>query len=219
MLYISNCGNIDGPNLANENNPSHVTKTLDKGFHVVVDVWTITNQEDKTIQFALGTTIPQYPVSLEFLQNPSVIARAKNIQVFQLLVDNKVHCFLDSVDTQLTTMGMIWTRVGSRRMTPRCVLNLPEVITNDISQALGAVTVSGICSNFIERVKNVHQMMLEEAAKAQAAAAAPEEKKELEPIAEEAEPAAAPKPTDSNSSVEEVTTEDGSNVLVMKEKA
>ena len=217
MLYISNCGNLSGPDLNKENNPEHVAEALEKGYHVVVDVWVVNDQKENTLRLALGNLMPQYSVDLEFFQNPNVIARAKSLQTFQLLIDNNTHCFLDSKDAQLTTRGLLWTPMASRRMVPRAVLNLPEVITNDIAQALN-VAVSGVCSNFIERVKGVHLQLLAAAEQAAKEAEAAEEKKELDiiPEAEEENAETDDKP-DSASSVETVETEDGANILVMKE--
>ena len=63
MLLISHRGNLNGPNPEKENNPLYVTKALDLGYDVEIDVWLV---QDKLY---LGHDSPQYLINLDFLKN------------------------------------------------------------------------------------------------------------------------------------------------------
>jgi len=217
MLFISHRGNLAGPDLNNENKPEYVSTALEKGYSVVVDTWAIAVQEEKnTVQLVLGDLTPQYPVTLEFLQKPNIISRAKNLETFQILLDNNVHTFLDSNDTQLTSRGLIWPRVGARSLVPRAVLNIPELITNNIATVVN-VNCSGMCSNFIERVKSTRSQLDEQTRKAaeeqvRLARRASVDQMEAIPEVEEQKQTDPPEPSTS-----EESTDGGSNVLILEE--
>jgi hypothetical protein len=178
MLYISNRGNINGPDLGNENNPVYVKATLDRGYHVVVDVWIV--QQKEGLQLALGELQPQYPVTIELLKNPKIIARVNNLTAFQILLDNGVHVVGNSRDFCLTSRGLIWTPPGSRIVTVKSVMNMPEWYTNNMKD-LAFINCAAICSNFIERVSTTREA-LRKAAEDQKKT---EESKELNTIPEE----------------------------------
>jgi hypothetical protein len=177
MLYISNRGNLAGPDLANENSVAYVNATLARGYHVAVDAWLVKNQ-DGSFQPALGELQPQYPVNIEFLQNPKLIARVKDITTFQILTDSKVHCVLANTGNTLTSAGLIWTPKGSRIVTRSSVLNMPEWFTNNMKD-LAPIKCAGICSNFIESISLTREALLKaEAEKKEALLKAEAEKKE-----------------------------------------
>ena len=67
MRLISHRGNIDGPNLNNENDPENILKVLNLGYDVEIDVWFIDNE------FYLGHDYPKYIVNKSFLENPMIL--------------------------------------------------------------------------------------------------------------------------------------------------
>lgn len=154
MRFISNCGNTTGPDLAQENMPEYVQKALDQDFHVVVDVWIVPTEDTTKFQLSLGANSPQYPVPLELLQNEKVIARCKNLQTLQILMDNKVHCVLDSTSTQLTTQNLIWNGPGVRQIVPNTIVNMPEILTTNYAGILPSIK-EGICSNYIGEIREI----------------------------------------------------------------
>jgi len=177
MRFISNCGHTTGPNLMQENNPDYVKNTLQQKFSVVVDTWAVSSKEPGQITLALGSLDPRYPVMLEFLRNPNIIARAKNIETYQILSEKGVHCFLDSVDTQITSQGLIWNHVGGRQVLPRTIVNMPEILTTEYDKLLPSIT-AGVCSNHIATIRDEYNKLSKSRTPT-------EEKKTMEPIEEE----------------------------------
>ena len=192
MLYISNRGNLAGPDLVNENSLVYVNATLERGYHVVVDTWLVKNQ-DNSFQPALGELQPQYPVDIEFLRNPKIIARVKDITTFQILTDSKVHCVLSNPGNTLSSEGLIWTPQGSRIATRSSIINMPEWFTNNMKD-LASINCAGICSNFVERISLTREAILKSIAE--------KEETKLDTVAEEAD-VELPKPDIKEDDVEE----------------
>ncbi len=61
MILISHRGNTYGPKKELENKPEYILDTLQKGYDVEIDVWSV----DK--QFYLGHDKPQYKISKDVL--------------------------------------------------------------------------------------------------------------------------------------------------------
>lgn len=145
-LLISHRGNINGMKPSLENSPEHVQAALDKGFHVLVDVWIV---GDKYLAF--GIDFPQYSVELSYLKENKIICRAHNIDTLDFLLSNEVHCFLLSNDDYIMTNGgLIWAH--SRTMTKRCVLHMPEHLFPDFNHLAipsNELPCVGICSDYI----------------------------------------------------------------------
>ena len=157
MLFISHRGNLEGPDLSKENSVEYVGEAIDKGYHVVVDVWISPTENKNLVKLGLGDTHPQHSVSLGFLKQPKIIARAKTLPTFQILCDNNIHAFLDGFVTRLTTKGLVWTSPGTKTIIPRAVLNMPEILTDD-PKILSNLKISGICSNNISLYRKILQV-------------------------------------------------------------
>jgi hypothetical protein len=146
-FLISHRGNTIGINTKKENSIPYIQETIEKGFHVVVDTWIIGNEH-----LALGSDRPQYTTNLDFLKNEYIICRAKCQNTFQFLLDSGVHCFAHEYDPfVLTSGGMIWTRPGGK-IPVRGICNMPEY-TFEHPKMSANILCAGICSNFIECIK------------------------------------------------------------------
>ena len=44
MILIAHRGNINGPNPIEENKPEYLLSTIEKGYHVELDLWYINNK-------------------------------------------------------------------------------------------------------------------------------------------------------------------------------
>ena len=164
MLFISNRGNLSGPNLQRENDPEYIEKALKLGYHVAVDVWLIPENNQPTL--ALGDLQPKYKVSLDFLQSPGIIARTTNIVCLQYLLSNCVHVVTNGSTPSLSSQGLIWTPAGSRIVTPERVLVMPEWFTSDLKTAIRA-PCKGFCSDYISSVKRLHDQAVAESVQSQ----------------------------------------------------
>jgi hypothetical protein len=146
-FLISNKGNLTGINSSLENTLEYTTKALEQGFFVVVDVWLVGSSH-----LALGNYRAENPVTLDFLQNKRVIARARSVQTLQYLIENRVHCFMNGKDDYIMTNGgLIWT--SCKDITKKCIIAMPEWSIDDFSTVVN-INCAGICSDKIQLIKN-----------------------------------------------------------------
>ena len=104
---ISHRGNITGPCEELENKPEYILNALKKGFDVEVDVWLINN-----VLF-LGHDKPQYKIELNFITKKGLWCHAKNLEAFQYMLKNNVHCFWhENEKCVLTSKNFIWCFPG-----------------------------------------------------------------------------------------------------------
>ena len=72
MILISHRGNTSGSNSELENKPEYIMNTLQKGYDVEVDIWSV----DK--QFYLGHDEPQYKIERVFTKQTFMVLHKKN---------------------------------------------------------------------------------------------------------------------------------------------
>lgn len=138
MLIISHRGNISGPNLELENNPTQVLKVLTTN-EVEIDVWLI----DK--KFFLGHDYPQYKIDQSFLLNKGLWCHAKNLEALNLLLDLKVNCFWHENDLYtLTSNGIIWTYPQQRLCSKSIIVDL------DPNWKEKKYNCLGVCVDFLD---------------------------------------------------------------------
>ena len=71
MILIAHRGNINGPNIMDENKPSYIEDAIDQGYDVEIDVWLLDGK------YYLGHDEPSYLVVLEFLFMKSIWIHCK----------------------------------------------------------------------------------------------------------------------------------------------
>ena len=142
MILISHRGNISGSNSESENKPEYIMNTLQKGYDVEVDIWSV----DK--QFYLGHDEPQYKIERSFLQNKHLWCHAKNIEAFYRMIDdNKIHCFFHDKDkVALTSKGYFWSS-SENKMTNKSICVMPPN-SQDLPN-----NIAGVCSAYIGHYK------------------------------------------------------------------
>lgn len=137
MILISHRGNLLGPDPSIENHPDQVSKVLDMGFEVEIDVWHVDGQ------WFLGHDKPQYLIDPIFLHNTALWCHAKNLEALDLMIRMGVHCFWHQTDDYtLTSCGFIWAYPG-KPYTSRSIAVVPEEITDN------AKLCYGVCSDWV----------------------------------------------------------------------
>ena len=143
MILISHRGNINGINKKYENNPTYIQSAIKKGYNVEIDVW-------YKNAFFLGHDRPQFKVSQKFLENKKFWCHAKNLEALEKLQKLKTKYFWHQEDDYtLTSNGYIWTYPG-KKLSKKSICVLPELNKKKLPKL-----ISGICSDFIERYKNL----------------------------------------------------------------
>lgn len=144
MILISHRGNINGINKKYENNPTYIQSAINKGYNVEIDVW-------YKNAFFLGHDRPQFKVSQKFLENKKFWCHAKNLEALEKLQKLKTKYFWHQEDDYtLTSNGYIWTYPG-KKLSKKSICVLPELNKKKLPKL-----ISGICSDFIERYKNLY---------------------------------------------------------------
>ena len=108
MIYISHRGNTAGKNTNMENHPDFISKAIEKGFDVEIDVWFENNV------FLLGHDNPKYEIDKKYLENPKLWCHAKNLAALEIMKSINCHFFWHEEDKfTLTSKGYIWSYPGN----------------------------------------------------------------------------------------------------------
>ena len=146
MKLIAHRGNIDGPNMNEENKPEYILQAIEKGYFVEIDLW----YKDNTLY--LGHDSPQYEIEYSFfiVNKYKLFIHCKNIQALQYILNKNddLECFFhDNDECVLTSKGNIWTYPG-KLLTKKSICVMPERaenINNNLSECVG------ICSDYISK--------------------------------------------------------------------
>jgi len=148
MILISHRGNIDGKIPSAENHPSYIDTALILGYDVEIDVWYVDGK------LCLGHDVPQYEVSLEWLElrSPSLWIHCKDMNSlsyfneYSTKISSQFNYFSHDVDMGvLTSHNYIW----STHLYDRGILVLPELFNREPTER-----TLGICSDIIKKYKD-----------------------------------------------------------------
>jgi glycerophosphoryl diester phosphodiesterase len=145
MIFISHRGNLSGKNPEMENTPEYISKALELGYDVEIDVW---YHDDA---FYLGHDEPDTECPLWLLNNEKIWVHAKNLPAIQKCIEASTPNFFwhQNDDYTLTNLGLIWTYPG-KDLTNKSIAVLPE--TSEYSLELLS-SAYGICSDEIEKYR------------------------------------------------------------------
>ena len=90
MIKISHRGNLNGPLKSQENNPTQITKVLEKSYDCEIDVWY------KSGELILAHNLKEdvnYKVNDNFLKQKGLWCHAKNLDALNYLSNLKVNFF------------------------------------------------------------------------------------------------------------------------------
>jgi len=137
MKIISHRGNLDGPQIEFENEPSYIEKALNIGLDVEIDVWSVDGK------LYLGHDKPIYNIDVSFLFNNynRLWCHAKNVEALQFLLNGGMHCFWHENDKYtITSKGKIWVYPG-QPLIKGCVALFDSYTKEELK------VVYGICSD------------------------------------------------------------------------
>jgi hypothetical protein len=144
MIYISHRGNISGPNRENENNPKYISKALQLGFNVEIDVWKI---HDKVY---LGHDGPEHQVREDYLRNKNFWCHAKNLDALHWMLDENILCFWHQEDDYTVTSNrFIWT-YPLKSVTEKSII-VCKTLEDTLNYS--KTNVHGICSDYVGMIK------------------------------------------------------------------
>ena len=147
MKLIAHRGLTTGPDRDLENSPFQISKALDMGFDCEVDLW-IENGD-----FFLGHDKPQYHSTAAFFQKNGLWIHAKNLEALHWLTDTDCNYFWHQEDNfVITSHKWIWT-YPLNELTEKSICVMPE--WHDPNLANLPTKCYGICSDFVEKIKNI----------------------------------------------------------------
>lgn len=149
MRLISHRGNLSGSEPENENNPEFITKALNLGYDVEIDL------RFKDNKLYLGHDEPQYELDLNWLEkyHTKLWLHCKDINVIQKLhqIDSRgshLNYFWHETDTlTITSKGFLWVYPGKQPIVGSIAV-LPELNNDDVSKCFG------VCTDYINKYKN-----------------------------------------------------------------
>ncbi len=145
MKLIAHRGNIDGPNLLNENNPEHIDNIILQGYDVEIDI----RFDDDTKKFFLGHDYSKYLVNWSWLHKhkEKLWIHCKNYDALSKLIEiDRGGIYLnyfwhDTDDVIITSKGYMWANPGT--YIEGSIAVLPEYKKDKIEGRLG------VCSDYI----------------------------------------------------------------------
>jgi len=141
MYLISHRGNLNGPNVKDENNPDYIMEAISKGYDVEIDVRIYNNK------FYLGHDEPSYEVKDRFLINKKLWCHAKDAYALEKLkIIGSIYFWHQNDDYTITSNGYFWTYPGIKLL-ENSICVMPE------STKYKKIDCKGICSDFINNYK------------------------------------------------------------------
>jgi len=150
MKFIAHRGNLNGPNMNEENSPEYILKAIQLNYDCEIDVRQIDNQ------LYLGHDNPDYKINIDFLLENSkkLWIHCKNIEALGHLISyNELNIFWHQEDKYtLTSHGYIWCYPDSPVTNfKKSILLMPEWNNyNSIKKCPGCYAV---CSDYVDNIK------------------------------------------------------------------
>jgi hypothetical protein len=147
MKYIAHRGNLNGPNLVDENKPEYILKAIGSGFECEIDVRYIHGE------WFLGHDTPDYKIELDFLLNNSekFWIHCKNIEALNKLIQfSQLNIFWhQNDDYTLTSKNFIWCYPGKIILLGNSITVMPEWNNFYLSE-----NCCGVCSDYVDFLRH-----------------------------------------------------------------
>jgi hypothetical protein len=152
MIFISHRGNLSGPDKDKENKPSYIDNALKNGYDVEIDL-RLFNDE-----LFLGHDSPQYFVTLSWLLNrkSKLWIHCKDVESMLKIKNCNLNYFWHENDKlTLTNKGFIWAYPSEEKIEDSI-----DVLPETYPMENYSLKINGICSDHIEKYKNLYKSCL-----------------------------------------------------------
>jgi len=155
MKLIAHRGNINGPDLINENNPEYLLETINLGYDCEIDVHLINNE------LFLGHDSPTYKININYLLDNcnKFWIHCKNLDALDYLHNfSELNIFWHENDKYtLTSKKNIWSYIGVNT-TKKVICVMPELAfdTNFVEIMNNKImnnNLYGICTDYCSYFK------------------------------------------------------------------
>lgn len=150
MKIISHRGNLDGPNIGNENKKDQISACIDLGLDIEIDLWRIDEK------FFLGHDDPETEISEKWLLEKKnyLWIHCKNLEGLEILIKefSDLNFFWHENDKYtLTNHGYIWAYPGNE-LSLNSVCVMPEWNDKEF-KCISGLKCYGICTDYPLKVK------------------------------------------------------------------
>lgn len=150
MIFISHRGNLTGPEPEKENRIEFIQAAIDAGYDVEIDVRLL------AAAFYLGHDGPEYPVELEWLldKKDHLWIHTKDFNSMDGLISLDLRVFYHQFEkhTVIGNTRNIWSHdieeASGKSIIP--LISMDDIIKNNGIE----MKFHGVCSDYIERLKN-----------------------------------------------------------------
>ena len=154
MIWISNRGNLEGPNPEQENHPLSVDIAIRSGFDVKIDLW-----QNGYGDLFLGNSKPTFRIEKDwFLERGDRLwVQCSSREVLESSLDMGMNSFMTKYKEDVFTgTGYRWVLPGNPPVSSNSIQVLPETIVGatEFDNALFAGVCTNIPSILKESVKN-----------------------------------------------------------------
>jgi len=151
MKLIAHRANTDGPNTSTENSPEQITRCIEKGYDVEIDI----RYDSLTDKLWLGHDEPQYSVNWYWLaeKKDNLWIHCKNLDAlyyFSHGTSGFNYFWHQEDDYTLTSKQYIWAYPG-KTYTKNTVIVMPEWNNMDWDM-LRVSNCYGICTDYLKKI-------------------------------------------------------------------
>jgi hypothetical protein len=137
MKIIAHRGNLNGPDIENENNPKKIDLAISENFDAEIDVWYVNSS------FFLGHDRPLFKIDYKWLTDRSnnLWCHAKNFEaIVQLSKEKKINYFWHENDKMtLTSMGIPWCYPENF---------IENGVTVSLEKKINNINLFGVCTDY-----------------------------------------------------------------------
>jgi len=147
MIKIAHRGLLTGPDKEQENNPDNISRALNKGYDVEIDL-----QIQNGMPF-LGHDGPTYKTDDKFLLQRGLWIHAKSIQALRYCISNLTNSnyfFHEEDPVVITTHNWIWVHpkhLQNNLSKFRTIAVVPEYVMS--IEDIANLNCSGVCSDYV----------------------------------------------------------------------
>jgi hypothetical protein len=149
MILIAHRGNINGPNIAEENNPYYLDDAIERGYCVEVDLRMIKND------LYFGHDYEQYKVKENYLIDrvDHLWIHCKDVLAMAYCFNHpKLHYFWhENDDYTMTNFGYTWAYPGKEVVNDMTIMVMPEKHWN--YEEIKQINPIGVCSDYVKMLK------------------------------------------------------------------
>jgi hypothetical protein len=153
MIIVSHRGNLDGPDLTQENSPAYIDKAIRVGFDVEIDLRCIDNE------LYLGHDYPNHHINLSWLydRRDRLWIHCKDLRAASIINECGAFRFFCHVSDPFSLIHPYYLWVHDISLiTDYTSCIVPLISMDDINSFKHKDRVAGICTDYTNKLKGIY---------------------------------------------------------------